>query len=152
MLQLTNAFVSTKQWALNFKDFAWSFYGPRFWSLQYVLCIDFVWTLNIKLWVMRIMILKLQVCNNLWAQDTMGYGSWIWNVCWMLKFKIGSNWTWLTSSWLQPITHSSPFYEHHIFSRLRSVSHDTPHLDMVQSCKDLICNLFCALVKFGSHF
>jgi hypothetical protein len=44
------------------------------------------------------------------------------------------------------------FYEHHTFSRLRFMNHDTPHLDMVQSCKDLICNLFCALVKFGSFF
>ncbi len=44
------------------------------------------------------------------------------------------------------------FYEHHTFSRLKSMSHDTPHLDMVQSCKALICNLFCALVKIGVYF
>jgi hypothetical protein len=118
MLELTLAFVSTKQWALNFKDFAWPFYGPRYWSLQYALCVDFVWLLNIKLWAMRIMILKLKFCNNLWAQDEMGYRSWIWNVHWMLKFKIGSNWALLTSSWLQPITHSSPFMSITLFQDL----------------------------------
>jgi hypothetical protein len=80
--------------------------------------LKFVWPLNIKLWTMRTMILKLKVCNNLWAPDRMGYRSWIWNVHWMLNFKIRSNWALLTSSWLQLVTHFSPFMSITLFQDL----------------------------------